>query len=41
MVYDQADKLLLKAMDEAHRFANTYRKKQMSQDFILNRQKNQ
>jgi len=28
--YDQADKILLKARDEAHRFANVYRKKQMS-----------
>lgn len=33
MVYDQADKILLKARDEAHRFANTYRKKQMSKEF--------
>lgn len=32
MVYDQADKILLKARDEAHRFANSYRKKQMSQE---------
>lgn len=31
--YDQADKILLKARDEAHRFANSYRKKQMSQEF--------
>lgn len=30
--YDQADKILLKARDEAHRFANSYRKKQMSQE---------
>ena len=32
MIYDQADKILLKARDEAHRFANSYRKKQMSQE---------
>ncbi len=30
--YDQADKIFLKARDEAHRFANSYRKKQMSQE---------
>ena len=33
MTYDQADKILLKARDEAHRFANSYRKKQMSKEF--------
>lgn len=32
MTYDQADKILLKARDEAHRFANAYRKKQMSKE---------
>ncbi|MFA6256625.1 MAG: excinuclease ABC subunit UvrC [Candidatus Absconditabacterales bacterium] len=32
MVYDQADKIFLKARNEAHRFANTYRKKQMSKE---------
>lgn len=32
ITYDQADKILLKARDEAHRFANSYRKKQMSQE---------
>lgn len=32
MAYDQADKIFLKARDEAHRFANSYRKKQMSQE---------
>jgi excinuclease UvrABC nuclease subunit len=32
MIYDQADKILLKARDEAHRFANSYRKKQMSKE---------
>ena len=31
--YDEADKLLLMARDEAHRFANAYRKKQMSKEF--------
>jgi excinuclease UvrABC nuclease subunit len=34
MVYDQADKILLLARDEAHRFANSYRKKQMSKEFF-------
>jgi excinuclease UvrABC nuclease subunit len=34
MVYDQADKIFLKARDEAHRFANSYRKKQMSKEFL-------
>lgn len=29
-VYDEADRILLKLRDEAHRFANRYRKKQMS-----------
>ncbi len=33
MTYDQADKILLKARNEAHRFANSYRKKQLSQEF--------
>jgi excinuclease ABC subunit C len=33
LTYDQADKILLQARDEAHRFANSYRKKQMSQEF--------
>lgn len=33
MIYDEADKILLQARDEAHRFANAYRKKQMSQEF--------
>ena len=33
MTYDQADKIFLKARDEAHRFANSYRKKQMSKEF--------
>jgi len=30
--YDQADKIILKARDEAHRFANSYRKKRMSKE---------
>lgn len=30
MIYDQSDKILIKARDEAHRFANSYREKQMS-----------
>jgi hypothetical protein len=32
ITYDQADKILLKARDEAHRFANSYRKQQMSKE---------
>ena len=32
LVYDQADRLLLKLRDEAHRFANAYRKKQMKRE---------
>ena len=35
LTYDQADKLLIKLRDEAHRFSNAYRKKQMSKDFIV------
>lgn len=30
--YDQTDKLLIQIRDEAHRFANRYRKKQMSME---------
>lgn len=37
MAYDQADKMFLKARNEAHRFANSYRKKQMSQEFKVKR----
>lgn len=33
LVYDQADKILTKARDEAHRFANSYRKAQMRNEF--------
>ena len=29
LTYDQADKLLIKLRDEAHRFSNYYRKQQM------------
>lgn len=32
LVYDQADKILTKARNEAHRLANSYRKKQMSKE---------
>lgn len=32
--YDEVDKLLILARDEAHRFANAYRKKQMSKEFM-------
>jgi excinuclease UvrABC nuclease subunit len=31
--YDQADHLLTTIRDEAHRFANAYRKKQMSKEW--------
>lgn len=31
--YDQADRLLVKIRDEAHRFSNSYRKNQMKKDF--------
>lgn len=31
--YDDTDKILIKLRDEAHRFANEYRKKQMQNDF--------
>lgn len=31
--YDESDKLLVKCRDEAHRFANRYRKKQMNNEF--------
>lgn len=33
IVYDDADKLLIKLRNEAHRFANAYRKKQMSKEW--------
>jgi len=33
MIYDEADKILIQARNEAHRFANAYRKKQMSKEF--------
>ncbi|MBQ7073767.1 hypothetical protein IJM86_01605 [bacterium] len=29
LVYDQADRILIKIRDEAHRFSNAYRKQQM------------
>jgi excinuclease UvrABC nuclease subunit len=32
LVYDDADRCLTSLRDEAHRFANAYRKKQMSQE---------
>lgn len=31
--YDDSDRILIKVRDEAHRFANAYRKKQMSQEW--------
>lgn len=34
LTYDQADKMLIKLRDEAHRFSNYYRKQQMSKDFM-------
>lgn len=33
LIYDQVDALLLKVRDEAHRFANKYRKKQMKDEW--------
>lgn len=33
IVYDDADKLLIKLRNEAHRFANAYRQKQMSKEW--------
>lgn len=33
LIYDQVDSLLLKVRDEAHRFANVYRKKQMKDEW--------
>ncbi len=33
IIYDDADKLLIKLRNEAHRFANAYRKKQMSKEW--------
>ncbi len=33
LIYDDADKLLIKLRNEAHRFANAYRKKQMSKEW--------
>ncbi len=32
LTYDESDKILIKCRDEAHRFANRYRKKQMSRE---------
>jgi len=31
--YDDSDRILIKARDESHRFANAYRKKQMSKEW--------
>jgi excinuclease UvrABC nuclease subunit len=33
LIYDDVDNVLIKARDEAHRFANSYRKKQMKNEF--------
>ncbi|MCF7834815.1 GIY-YIG nuclease family protein [Candidatus Gracilibacteria bacterium] len=33
LIYDQSDKIIVKARDEAHRFANAYRKNQMKNEF--------
>jgi excinuclease UvrABC nuclease subunit len=35
LTYDQADKLLIKLRDEAHRFSNYYRKQQMKGEFSV------
>jgi excinuclease UvrABC nuclease subunit len=32
LTYDQADKIFLQLRNEAHRYANTYREKQMSKE---------
>jgi len=32
LIYDEADQLIVRCRNEAHRFANRYRKKQMSQE---------
>jgi excinuclease UvrABC nuclease subunit len=32
LVYDQADRFLVKLRDEAHRFSNSYRKQQMKNE---------
>ena len=33
LCYDDADRILLQLRDEAHRFANAYRQKQMSKEW--------
>jgi excinuclease UvrABC nuclease subunit len=33
IIYDDADKILIKLRNEAHRFANVYRQKQMSKEW--------
>ncbi len=35
LVYDEIDRILLSCRDEAHRFSNRYRKKQMSQEIKI------
>lgn len=35
LTYDQADRLLIKLRDEAHRFSNAYRKKQMQSEIKI------
>ena len=35
LIYDQTDKILTSIRDEAHRFANAYRKKQMNKEFKI------
>jgi excinuclease UvrABC nuclease subunit len=37
LIYDQADKLLIKLRDEAHRFSNYYRKQQMSKELTFSK----
>lgn len=34
LIYDEKDRLLVKLRDEAHRFANSYRKKQLQQELL-------
>ena len=35
MVYDQADRFLVKLRDEAHRFSNSYRKQQIENELKI------
>lgn len=39
LTYDQSDRLLTKLRDQAHKFANTYRKQQMKAEFMPQKKK--